>query len=171
MLFLSGEFLLHIRCPLSFSLGCFCYTSHAGTSFFLFFLLHFFSFFLFFSSGEFLLQPPPPPPPCYIHFSVGSLSKTSHFCLFLIWEVSLTHPMLPLFLSGKFLLHIPWLLYLSLGSFSYTSPASFIFIWGVSLIHPMLVCFLIWWVSLTHPLLASFLSGEFLLYIPCWFVF
>ena len=118
------------------------------------------------------------------------------FC-FLIWGVSLTHPVLALFLSGEFLLHIPCLLYFYLGSFSYTShagfflffssgefllsPASFICIRGVSLTHPVLAYlgsfsytsraaffFFIWGVSLTHPMLALFFFGEFLLHIPCW---
>ena len=104
--------------------------------------------------------------------------------------VSLTHPVLALFcfylgsflihhvlasfLSGEFLLHIPYCffffffflllllggfplhipcwLHMYLGSFSYTSHVGFIFIWGV---------------SLTHPVLASFLSREILLHIQC----
>ena len=65
--------------------------------------------------------------------------------------------MLPSFLSGEFLLNIPYWIYLSVGSFSYTSHAAFFLkIWGV---------------SLTHPMMDSFLSGEFLLHIPCWFNF
>ena len=92
-----------------------------------------------------------------------------------IWEVSLTHPMLPFFF------------FLSVGSFSYTSRAGFISMQGVSLTHPELASFLcgefflhipccfkknnnnnnIWGVSLTHFVLALFLSGEFLLHIPC----
>ena len=116
-------------------------------------MLALFSFFLF-SSGEFLLHIP-----CYIHFSLKHPSSKFYlffslpqppffvFLLFLglffffIWGFSLTHPVLPLFLSGEFLLHIPLLLYLSLRSFSCTSLASYIFIWGISLIHPMLVVF------------------------------
>ena len=47
--------------------------------------------------------------------------------------------------------------FLILRSFSYTSRAGFIFVWGV---------------SFTHPVMASFFCGiEFLLQIPCWFLF
>ena len=60
--------------------------------------------------------------------------------------VCLILPVLASFLSGEFLLHIPYLVDFSLGSFSYTSYAGFDFIWGI---------------SLTHPVLASVLSGEF----------
>ncbi len=69
-----------------------------------------------------------------------------------MWGVSLRHPMLALFLSGEFLLHIPCWLHFYLGSFSYTPRAGFIIMRGV---------------SLTHPVLALFLSGEFLKHIPC----
>ena len=133
-LFLSGEFLLHIPCWLHFSVGSFSHTSCAG------FLFHLGSFSYTSHAGFYfylwsfsytphawllLLLPPPPPP------------------TFLIWGVSLTHPVLALFFSGEFLLHIPcWLLLL-------TS-------WGV---------------SLTHPMLPSFLCGEFLSYILCWLLF
>ena len=89
------------------------------------------------------------------HFYLGSLSDIYHAGFIFMWGVSLTHPMLALFLSGEFLLHIPCLLCLSVGSFSYTPHAGFF------------IC-LIWGVSLTQPRLASFLSGEFLLHIPCW---
>ena len=88
-------------------------------------------------------------------------------CFCFIWGVSLTHPVLALFFFGEFLLHIPWwlLLFVFLLFFSFSSsscgefllsPASFICIWGV---------------SLTHPMLALFFCGEFLLHVPCWFLF
>ena len=56
---------------------------------------------------------------------------------FLIWGVSLKHPVLVSILFGEFLLHIPCWLCFSVGifilffrgSFSYTSNAGFIFIW------------------------------------------
>ena len=64
------------------------------------------------------------------------------FLFSFISGVSLTHPMLALFLSGEFLLHIPCLLYFSLPSFSYVSLAGY-----------------------------YFLSGDFLLHIPCWLHF
>ena len=92
-----------------------------------------------------------------------------------MWGVSLTHPVLASFLSGEFLLHIPDFFFFffffaslkkNLGCFSYTSRAGFIFMWGVSLTHPEF-----WGFSFTHPMLVSPLSGEFLLYIPCWFHF
>ena len=141
-LFFCGEFLLHIPSWLYFSMGSFSYTSHDG------FFLFLFSFF----------------------FNLGSFSYTSRADFIFIWGVSLTHPMLTLFLSGRFLLHVPCWHYIYVrsfshtshtgffffsfypGSFSYTSRAGFTFLWGV---------------SLTHPVLASFLSGEFLLHIPC----
>ena len=118
---LCGEFLLHIPCRLLLLLSFF-----------------FFNFFI----SEFLLH--------ILHwldFSVGSFSYTSHasfcfcclfvFCfLVLIWEVSLTHPVLASYLCGEFLLQIPYWLYFYLGSFSYTSLACFLFLWGVCLIHP-----------------------------------
>ena len=184
--FLSGEFLLHIRCwRLSFFLGTFSYLSRADFIFIwgvsltqpmlvLFcsgeILLHllrsyraFFSFFFFFFF-----------PPSF--FNLESSSSTS---------------MLASFLSGEFLLHIPCWFQFYLGSFSYTSHAGFIFIWPVSLTHPMLqlhAAFFIflsgsffytshadfvfmWGVSLTHPVLPSFLCGEFLLHIPSCFDF
>ena len=65
--------------------------------------------------GEFLL-----------HVNAGFfLSFFFLFFYFFISGVSLTHPMLALFLSRKFLLHILYLLYFSLGSFSYASYAGF----------------------------------------------
>ena len=135
-------------------------------------------------SGEFLLHIP-----CWLCFSVGSFFYTSQaglfFCFifliiilfFLIWGVSLTHPVLASFLSREFLLHIPCCLHFYLASFSHTSHAAFSFLWGVSLTHPMLasffnlgsfsytshagifIYFLIWGVSLTHPVLTLFLCG------------
>ena len=97
-----------------------------------------------------------------------------------MWGVSLTHPILPLFLSGEFLLHIPcWLLlffsprflfsFFYLGSFSYTYRTGLIFSWGSFSYTSHDGFIFIGGVSLTHPVLASFLSGEFLLHIPCWF--
>ncbi len=73
-----------------------------------------------------------------------------------MWGVSLTHPVLPSVLSGKFVLNIPYwflLFFFHRGSFSYTSHAGFVFIWEV--LH-------------THPMLAFLFCGEFLLHIPCW---
>ena len=212
-LFKSGEFLLHILCWLCFPVGSFSYTSHAcliflwGVS-----LTHtIFFFFLFLNLGSFLHIL------CWLHFYAGSFSYTSRtgFIFYLgsfsytshagftpppppplLWGVSLTHPILALFLSWEFLLlilcwfhfyaefliHIPCCLqfYASLQfyarSFSYTCRAGFFFffffffffICGVSL---MLVLLSIGGASLTHLLLASFLSGEFLLHIRCWFNF
>ena len=94
----------------------------------------------------------------WLYFSVGSFSYTSHagFFFFFIGGVSLTHHVLASFLSGEFLLHIPWWLVSYLGSFSYTSRVGFIFIWGV---------------CLTHSMLSLFFCGEFPLHIPCWLFF
>ncbi len=70
-----------------------------------------------FLCGEFLLHIP-----YWLYFFyLGCFSYTSHVCLIFLWGVSLTHPILALFLSGDFLLHIPCLL----------------FVWGVSLTHPI----------------------------------
>ena len=114
--------------------------------------------------GEFLLHIP-----CWFYFSVGSFSYMSHTgFFFIIWRVSLRHPMLAsllFFLGGGG------------GGFSYTSCPAFIFMLGVSLTHPMLdfifyfyffiylgsfsytsrgVLIFMWGVSLTHLLLAFF---------------
>ena len=161
--FLCWEFLLHILSWLLFSFlfrGSFPHTSHAGLIFmqgvslvthpelasFLWgkFLLHILCWLLLF----FLFS-----------FYLGSFSYTSHACFiflrgvslslthsmlfsssFLIWGVSLTHPMLASFLCGEFLLvlHNPYWLYFYLGSFSYTSHSCFVF------------------------------CGEFFLHTPCW---
>ena len=91
-----------------------------------------------------------------------------------MWGVSLTHPVLPSFLCGEFLLHIPCCVDFYAGSFSYTSHFSFFFsffISGISHTDPLLISFSIKGVSLTHPVLAPFLSGVFLLHIPCWLQF
>ena len=107
LVFLSGEFLLHISCWLFLLIFIFYFIEGV-------FLTH--PVLDSFLSGEFLL---------YIlywhHFCLGSFSYTSRagFCFYLgsfcytsragfifIWDVSLTHPLLASFLSGKFLLHI-----------------------------------------------------------------
>ena len=83
-------------------------------------------------------------------FNLGSFSYTSGAgfikkqnkkttIVFFISGDSLTNPVLPLFLSVVFLLHIPCWLYFSVGSFSYTSQAGFFF-----------------------------QCGDFFLHIPCW---
>ena len=110
-------------------------------------------------SGELLLHIP-----CWLMFYLGTFSYTSRVGFICMRDVSLTHPELvrflmmdSFFLSGEFLLHIPYLVDFSLGSFSYTSHAGFNFTWGI---------------SLTHPVLALILSGEFLLlHISCWLQF
>ena len=86
------------------------------------------------------------------------------FLFFLIWRVSLTHPVLASFFNlGSFSYtsragFFSSFFFLSFfqGIFSYTSRAGFIFIWGV---------------SLTHPVLALLCCGKFLLHIPCWLHF
>ena len=108
-------------------------------------------------------------------FNMGSFSYTLvMLSSFFIGGVSLTHPVLASFLSGRFVLHIPcWFFFhFYLGSFSYTSHAGLIFMGGgggggVSLTHPMLASFLSGEFLLHIPWLASFLSGQFLLHIPC----
>ena len=132
-----------------------------------------------FLCGDFLLHIP-----CWLHFYLGSFSYTSHAGFFPFplncgefllnipcWfhftlGVSLTHPMLTLFLCGEFLLHIPCRLRFCIwGNFSYTYHSGFIFVFV------FLYLFLIGGVSLTHPLLASLYIWEFLLHIPCWLHF
>ena len=98
--------------------------------------------------------------PCcliFIYFYLRSFSYESRVGFIFLWGVSPTHPM---FFSFFF----------NLGSFSYTSRAGFIYIyifiyiWGVSPTHLMLVFFFFGFVVVV-------LSGEFLLHIPCWFLF
>ena len=161
-LFFCGEILLHIPCLLYFSVGSFSYTSYA--SFFFFFCLFFFFFLLIwgvslthpcllvsFLCGEVLLHRFS----YWFYFCVcvlwgregGDFSYTFSlffffFFSFLLWGVSLRHPMLALFVTGVFLLLIPcWYYFLSaefllhilcwfhfyLGSVSYTSRAGFFF--------------------------------------------
>ena len=142
LFFFSGEFVLHIpycfcfSLPLSLSLSL----SRCGE-----FLLDI-PCWLYFYMRHFLTQ-------CWLHFYLGSFSYTSHVGLIFNWGISLTHPVLALFLSGEFLLHIPCLLIFS-----------FLFLCGVCLTHPMLFLF----VSLS---LSLFSCGEFLLDIPCWLYF
>ena len=135
--------------------GEFSYTSHTGFPFLwgvsltLPVLLRFVlvCFFVFVLSGEFLsiliL--------IFLFLNRCSFPYTSRAGFIFMWEVSLTHPVLALFLSGEFLLHIPCWVHCYRGTCSYTSRASFTFIWGV---------------SLTHPMLALLFCRGFLLYIP-----
>ena len=102
-------------------------------------------------------------------------------------RVSLTHPMQALLFCGEFLLHIPcWLLFLiwgvslthpmlasfsNLGSFSYTSHAGFFFNLRSFSYTSRAAFTFIWRLSLTHPMQALLFSGEFLWHIPCWLLF
>ena len=123
-----------------------------------------------FFSGEFLLHIP-----CWLLFHLGSFSYTSCAGFIMIWGVTLTHPMLPLFFwvgvsltrpmlaslcpSGEFLFHIScWLLFY-LWSFSNTSRAGFVLIFCLgSFSYTSRVGFIfIRRVSLTHPVLAFYL--------------
>ena len=157
-LFLCGEFLLHILCLFYFYVGSFSDTSHAGF-FFFFFLLNLWNF-----------------------------SYTSRAGFIFMRGVSLTNPVLALFLSGEFVLHIPCLLFISVGSLSYTSLAgfspplsllswlhfyagSFSYTSRAGFFSFSSFFFFIWGVSFTHPALALFFGGEFLLHIPCLFDF
>ena len=135
-IFIWGVSLTHLVLAL-FYLGSYSYISHAG--FFFSFSVGTFSLFFFlefcyisharfiliwgvslthpvlasFFSGEFLLHTP-----CWLYFSLGSFSYTSH-AGFIFY--------------GEFLLHIPYWLLIYLGSFSYTSRAGSVSVWGVSL--------------------------------------
>ena len=102
-------------------------------------------------------------------FYVGSFSYTSRVAR--IFMLHIPCWFLFSFLSGVFLLSISCWLFFSVGSLSDTSRAGFIFMWGVSLTHPMLTLFLCEGYLLHFPVLPSFLSGKFVLYIPCWFLF
>ena len=104
-----------------------------------------------FLCGEFLLHSP-----CWITLFLFS---------FLIWIVSLTHPVLASCLCGEFVLHIP-----SSGEFHLSIQCCFTFMWGVSLTHPVLVSFLCEEFILHIPFWLYFLSGMFLLHVPCWLV-
>ena len=116
---LCGEFLLHIPCWLLHLLLLFL--SFLFFYFFIWeFLLHILHW-LYFFCGEFLLHIP-----CWLLFSfsffvglnLGSFSYTSCAGFIFMRGVSLTNPVLALFLSGEFLLHIPCLLFISVGSLS-----------------------------------------------------
>ena len=167
--FLCGEFLLHIPCWLHFYLESFSYTFRAG---FIFIwrvsLPH--PVLASFLSGEFLFHIP-----CWLHFYLESFSYTScadfdsvefllHIlCWLWLGGVSLTLPVLTLtwwsvsytscadFDSVDFLLHIPYCFHFYLGNVPYTSRAGFFFLSFFSF-------------SYTSP-------GEFLLHIPCWFLY
>ena len=170
-LFLFGEFLLHIRCFLYFSLRSFSYT--VFLKIFIWGVPLYIPSLLYFSVGSFSYTFTP-----HTFYGICWLKKkfkksgeflfhTPYLFLF-IWGISLTHPVLAFFggsnltsfFSGEFLLHIPcWLLFY-LGSFSYTSHACFIFFCGGFLLHMLASIFFF-----------SFSSGEFLLHIPCWLLF
>ena len=88
--FLSGEFLLRIRCLFLFFIRGVSLTRPVLASFVF---------------GEFLLHIP-----CWLHFFLGSFSNTARVWLNFISGLCLTHPNLASFLCGEFLLHIPcWL--------------------------------------------------------------
>ena len=104
----------------------------------------------------------------------GSFSYTSRVDFDFMWGVSLTHPVLPSFLCGEFLLHIPFCLDFYAGSFSYTSRAGFFsnlgsfsytscavvfvfcFWFSFFFLFFFFLSFFIGGVSLTRPVLVSF---------------
>ena len=94
---LSVEFLWHIPCWLHFFffffkyLRSFTYTPHAG---FIFVWGVTCPMLVLLFCGEFLLHIP-----CWVFFYVASFSYTSHADFVFMWGVSLTHPVLPSFLS------------------------------------------------------------------------
>ena len=137
-------------------------------------------FFFFFKSRESLLHIS-----CLLYFYAGSFSYTSHHAGFFfnlgsfsytsragiifIWGVSLTHPMLALFFSGEFLLHIPCWLHFYVGSF-HTSCAGFyfLFFYLVGFSYTSCAGFLnLSWEFFLHipSVLALFLYGEFPLHM------
>ena len=151
--------------PASFYVGSFSYTSRSAFNFISWFLLHipcWLHFYFCFTHPMLVWYP------MLVWFYCGEfLLHTPCWLLFLIWGVSLTHPVLFSFSSAESLLYI-FLLHFYVGNFSYTSHTDFFFIWGVSLTQPVVF---IWGVSLIHPMPASILSGEFLLHIQCWLNF
>ena len=186
--FLSGVFLLHTRDDFFFFfyLGILSYISRAA--FFFFFFFWSLSLFIWgvslthpvlasFLSGEFLLHIP-----CWIYFSEGSFSYTSRvgffsssfflfffFFFFLSGEFLLHIPYWFNYLLGEFLLYIPYWVHFYQRCFSYTSCVDFFFIWAVSLTYPVLALSgeFIWGVPLTHPMLVLLFCGEFVLHIHC----
>ena len=149
--FLLDEFLLHIPCWLYFYLGIFSYTSHAGFIFICWVSLTQPMPASFSNPGSFSYTSP-----CCFHFYLQNLSNIP-CCFIFIWGVSLTYPMLTLFLCGELLLHIPrWRKFYWFCFFFYN--IFFLILSSeVSLIHPVFVSFLFFF----------FFSGEFLLHIPC----
>ena len=152
-----------------------------------------------FLSGEFLLQIQ-----CWLHFSVGSFSYKFHagliflwgvfllhipcWLLFLIWGVSLTHPVLfsfflrnlsltsraASFLSGEFLLHIRCWLCFYMGSFSFSSFLSGEFLYRSRGSFSYTCCaglMFSWGGFVTPPKRPSFICGEFLLHTLYWLHF
>ena len=121
VVFLSGEFLLHIPCWFNFLLGEF--------------LLHI-PCWLRFLWGRVSLIHPVLPSFLSVEFVIRrvlafffflnylrSFSYTSRSAFIFIQGVSLTHPCWFNFLLGEFLLHIPCWLHIYRGSLSYTSRA------------------------------------------------
>ena len=157
----------------SFYLGSFSYTSHAGLIFIWgVFLTH--PILALFFCGEFVLHIPMLAliisGDCWLYCSVANFSYTSHATFIFVPGVCLTHPVLPSFLCGEFLLHIPTCLHFYAGSFSYISYAGFL-LCGEFLLHiPRWLLFYVgslsytsragflfmWRVSLTPPVLAFF---------------
>ena len=110
-LFFYVEFLLHIPCFLFFFLGFFVFfvclfVLNLGSFFYYTYRVGFISFFFFF-------------------FCLESFSKTSRAGFISMRIVSLTHPVLILFLCGEFLFHILCCLDFYARSLSYTSHAGF----------------------------------------------
>ena len=108
--------------------------------------------------------------PCWLHFSLGSLSYTYRpgFFFFLIWGVSLAHPVLALFLPGEFIWRIQWILSPSLWSFSPVLPS---FLSGEFLLHiPSWLHFYVESFPYT-PHVGFLLWGGVLLHIPSWLLF
>ena len=147
LIFLLGEFLLHIPCWVHFYQVCFSSTSRAG-----------FFFYFIFIWGVSLTNP------VLASFFLFFLCYKSRAGFFFVWGVSLTHPVLAafyfnfIFLVYFFVFYFVLFLFcfLNLRSLSYTSIADFIFMLAV---------------SPTHPVLPSFLSGEILLLGEFWIYF
>ena len=105
----------------------------------------------------------------FFFFNLGSLSYTSIADFVFMWGISLTHPVLPSFLSGRDSLTHPVLAsFFNLGNFYCTSCAGlfFYFLLGEFLLHiPCWVHFFFFFLSVSF---SSTSRGECLLHIPCW---
>ena len=115
------------------------------------------------------------------------VSLTHPMLTVFMWGVSLTHPVLPSLLCGEFFLHIRCCLGFYAGNFSYTSQAGFLFFFFFFFFLDLgsfsyrsrgsfsYTCCAGLMFSrggfVTHPNRPSFICGEFLLHTLYWLIF